>query len=356
MRSNILQERYIPTGENKSGGFGNVIICNDIHLERKVAIKSVKELTEKKRVHDEISALLMLRSKHVVQLYDIIENDTGETLIVEEYIDGPDLFEYKDEIRNTSDLIAILWQISSGISDIHKHGIVHRDIKPNNIKIDSEGIVKIFDFGLSRTVENSATIGFVGTPAFAAPELIFDDGIVKFTNAVDVFAFGVTALCLCGIKELPPELNTIHKKLASNPFNQSPFRMSKKMKDILFECLSPEPMDRPTILELCNYLKKKILQGSHKANVVSNGKSNFINRKTPDVSLSFRNIGSLKIHYNEFDFIIEEVAGEVTVNNRKAAVGDILPGSCVIIIGGLHRHNNERAFITFDISHPEVVL
>lgn len=356
MRSKTLKERYVPTGEHKSGGFGNVIFCNDTHLERKVAIKSVKNSSEKKRVHDEISALLMLRSKHIVQLYDIFEDEKDNTFIVEEYIDGPDLFEYREKIKNTTELTSILWQISSGIADIHKHGIIHRDIKPNNIKIDGEGIVKIFDFGLSRTIENSATVGFVGTPAFAAPELIFDDRVVKFTNAIDVFAFGVTALCLCGIEELPAELKTIHKKLTSNPFEESPFTISKKMKEILFNCLSPEAENRPSMLDVSNYLKKKILQGSHKANVVYNDRGNFLNIKTPDVSLKFRDIGSLKIHYNQFEFIIEEVAGEVSVNNRKATAGDVLPGSCVIIIGGLHRHNNERAFITFDISHPEVVL
>ena len=356
MMNNNLQQRYIPTGESNSGGFGHVVICNDTHLERKVAIKTVKDLTERKRVQDEISALLMLRSKHVVQLYDIIRSDDGKIFIVEEYIDGPDLFEYKEHIKTTGDLTAILWQISSGIADIHRFGVVHRDIKPNNIKIDGEGIVKIFDFGLSRTVENSATVGFVGTPAFAAPELLFDKRVVNFTNAVDVFAFGVTALCLSGIEELPAELRTINKRLTANPFNSSPFKMSNKMKSILFKCLSYNPNERPTMQEFSSYLKKKILQGTHKANVVFNGKGNFLDLNTPDVSLSFGNIGSLKIHYNEFDFILDNVIGEVSVNNRTASTGDILPGSCVIIIGGAHRHNSQRVFITFDISHPEVVL
>ena len=356
MTNNNSQQRYIPTGESNSGGFGHVIICNDTHLERKVAIKTVMDLTEKKRLHDEISALLMLRSKHVVQLYDIIYSDDGQIHIVEEYIDGPDLFEYKNKIKKTSDLTAVLWQISSGIADIHKYGVVHRDIKPNNIKIDGEGIIKIFDFGLSRTIENSATVGFVGTPAFAAPELFFDKKVINFTNAVDVFAFGVTALCLAGIEELPAELKTINKKLTTNPFNSSKFKMSTKMKGVLFKCLSQNPDERPTMQEVSSYLKKKILQGTHKANVVFNGKGNFLDLNTPDVSLSLGDIGSLKIHYNQFDFVLENVRGEVSVNNRKASDGDILPGSCVIIIGGIHRHNNNRAFITFDISHPEVVL
>jgi len=356
MMNENAQQRYVPTGESNSGGFGHVVICNDTHLERKVAIKTIKDLNEIKRVRDEISALLMLRSKHVVQLYDIIKNDDDKIFIVEEYIDGPDLFEYKDEIKNTGGLTAILWQISSGIADIHKFGVVHRDIKPNNIKIDGEGIVKIFDFGLSRTVENSATVGFVGTPAFAAPELLFDKRVVSFTNAVDVFAFGVTALCLSGVEELPAELKTIKKKLTTNPFNSSPFKMSKGMKNILFQCLSDKPDERPTMQEISCYLKKKILQGTHKANVVFNGSGNFLDINTPDVSLSYSDIGSLKIHYDGFDFILDNVIGEVSVNNRAASTGDILPGSCVIIIGGTHRHNNQRAFITFDISHPEVVL
>ena len=193
-----LPDRYVLTGDSASGGFGKVVFCHDTHLDRPVAIKSIKDVSEKHRIIDELNALMQLRSKHVVQVFDRVIGNDEAISIIEEFVDGDDL----DVLLNKSkpkDYLKTLWQIASGIADIHSVGVIHRDIKHNNMKIDKEGIVKIFDFGLSRnTGKNAETIGFKGTFGYAAPEL-FKSGHVEFTQAVDTYAFGVIAIYLSGL-------------------------------------------------------------------------------------------------------------------------------------------------------------
>ncbi|HHQ6579046.1 TPA: serine/threonine-protein kinase [Serratia fonticola] len=349
-----LPPRYEATTLLDSGGFGDVVICNDTHLDRLVAIKTLKNPADKKRMVDEVNALLALRSKHVVQLYDII--DDGNTIaIVEEYIDGPNLVNYAKEISNQREFLLILWQISCGITDIHSYGIIHRDIKPNNIKIDSESIVKIYDFGLSRAIDNASTMGFVGTAVFAAPELFLPVEIVRFTSAVDIFAFAVTAMCLAGVP-LPQEMKTPTKILSSNPFDNAKFDIHPKIKSELFKCLSVRPDERPNISEIKGLLGRFLLENSHKAFMVHNRNQHVLNQENRKVTLRRSGIGELDISYNGFEFFISRIQGEVTVNNRTPSEREILPKSCVVIIGNNLRNNRERSFITFDVSHPEVLL
>jgi serine/threonine-protein kinase len=203
-----LPARYLPNGSSASGGFGSVIYCQDTHLDRPVAIKFIKEDSEKHRLIDELNALMCLRSKHVVQVYDRINGENDTIGIVEEYIEGDDLFISKFPQTSYENYLKTIWQIASGIADIHEVRVIHRDIKPNNMKFDQEGIVKIFDFGLSRDDGAKAvTQGFKGTFGFAAPELI-ESGLVAFTKAVDTYAFGATAIVLSGTG-LPNELTRI---------------------------------------------------------------------------------------------------------------------------------------------------
>ena len=86
--------RYTPTGEIIKGGHGEVIICIDEHLERKVAIKFISSDIDKRRLLDEIKALQTIRSKHVVQIFDIlVMQDPTRIGIIQEYIPGKDLYE-----------------------------------------------------------------------------------------------------------------------------------------------------------------------------------------------------------------------------------------------------------------------
>ena len=145
-----LAGRYVINGAALAGGMGTVYPCNDEILERNVAVKVLQDSAEARRQIDELAALLKLRSKHVVQVYDILKLDAGQIGIVQEFINGTDLFDSATAASTTLEVYKQLWQIASGIADIHSAGVIHRDIKLNNMKLDGEGIIKIFDFGLAR--------------------------------------------------------------------------------------------------------------------------------------------------------------------------------------------------------------
>lgn len=347
----MIEDRYEETGKRFDGGMGAVLQCRDTVLDRMVAIKIMSN-ADRRRVKDELNALFKMRSKHVVQVYDLFKFDHKNVAIVQEYIDGQDLFE-KSSCENTSEYLKIIWQIACGIADIHDSKIIHRDIKPNNMKIDSEGILKIFDFGLARNEGPSAsTMGFVGTPGFAAPELYSEH--VTFTEAIDVYAFGATALYLA-IQGIPSELRKQPPKpVERNYFFETSFELSEQLAAILARTLNTDPSSRPSMREICDVLSQHLLQGRHRALVVYEGNATYLDLNKRSVTLQL-GTKEIKISYNGFHFYVEYVKGEVYINNRKVTLNEILPGACVVALGA-PSEQNARKYITFDLSHPEIIV
>ena len=352
-----LPTRYVPDGSSGRGGFSDVIYCSDTHLERRVAIKTIKDPSEEKRLSDEIAALLQIRSKHVVQLFDVVKHDDSVAIVME-YIDGEDLFTSSYHHQSEINLLKVLWQIASGISDIHDVGLIHRDIKPNNMKLDNEGIVKIFDFGLSRNSGiDAVTIGFKGTQGFSAPEQ-YTHAEVSFTNAIDVYAFGITALFLA-TNNIPQELLSMPPgKVPVGAFDCPYLDPYPTLKALFERCLELNPVDRPSISKVRNEISKFLLFDEHQAIVVVNISqgSSLLNASRRNVKIALDPIGSFEIHYNGLNFILDKVKGEVFVNNILAKSKNEIPEACVISLGGKWRHSRERSFVTFDVSNPEVTL
>lgn len=347
-----LPDRYQPIDSPLSGGMGVVIPCRDTVLERRVAIKVIHTTDHRRRMLDELKALLKMRSKHVVQVFDVIQmgSDLG---IVQEFIEGADLFDASLAPKTTADLYKQLWQIASGISDIHAVCVIHRDIKLNNMKIDPEGVVKIFDFGLARDDSAASTVGFVGTCGFAAPELYVTSA--TFTSAVDTYAFGASALFVA-TRGLPPDLMAQPPKLTGTSyFAASAFGIASEISQVLDLCFSARPEDRPSMSKIRDILARHILFDRHQALLVFQGKASHLNSTNRSVKLNLPLMGQIEIKYDGLDFRVASVEGDVYVNNRQLAVGDALPGSCVVALGGPDK-GNRRKYITFDLSHPEIVL
>lgn len=351
-----LPQRYQPNGQEACGGFSKVMFCNDIRLERKVAIKFVQNEEEKRRIIDELRALMQVRSKHVVQVYDIIPRDERSFGIVEEYIEGEDLCTSLFPSQSLDNYLKTLWQIASGIAGIHAAGIIHRDIKPNNMKLDGEGVVKIFDFGLARDVgPAAATKGFKGTYGFAAPEL-FSTQTVSFSTAIDTYAFGAMAVYLVS-HSLPPELMGLPPRpILGGYFSTLPIGIPSTLCGLFENCLSFNPSDRPPMQTIANEISRFLLRNKHQAVMVHNGNASSLNSRNKKVHLEFPSVGKVEIVYDGLFFNVSIVEGEVFINNNSARIGMHLPGSCIIALGGGHRKANNRAFIAFDISNPEVLI
>lgn len=310
MSNNILvPERYLPTGQVLRGGMGAVLICKDTNLERDVAIKFIQDVEDRRRLFDEISALQKIRSKHVVQIFDVFVNEVNRDIgIIQEYVPGDDLSNYADQ-KNLSvqEYLKILYQIISGISDIHSQGLIHRDIKPNNMKVDQANIIKIFDFGLARfSGQNDSTVGFQGTLGFSAPEL-YRSGSVFFTQAIDVYSFGVTAWYLSGEK-LPEGLLKTPLDLKNLPsFSSWGLTLPGNIAKILDQTLSEEPDNRPSSSEIRDLIGNFLSFGKHRGLLVAGRQQYILEKVNTTIKLDVKKYGSIHIKYNGLEFLVDFV-------------------------------------------------
>jgi len=353
--------RYIPTGARDKGGFGTVVFYRDENLDRRVAVKFLNRGEEHRRLLDELAALQKIRSKHVVEIFDVMYIENGTRMgIVEEFVNGDTLKTRLGKVPPGEEFVRLLYQMATGVADIHAVGIVHRDIKPSNLLVDHEGILKIIDFNLARTVDEAKTHGFVGTRGYAAPEL-YIDGDVAFDEKIDVYALGVCAWALLHGETLPDALAARPPCLGKWFFQGGGFAaagtgLDAELIALLDACLSENPAQRPTAAAISRRAGQLLLRGKHRAIFVIGGKTFELHQGNPRVKLQHPTLGSLTVAYDGLDFRASGVAGEIWVNNMTIAPGQPLPHCCVIAFGGTKLPASSRSFITMDVSHPEVVL
>jgi serine/threonine protein kinase len=348
--------RYRPELPVGRGGFSRVTRCIDGNLDRVVAVKELIDAADASRARDEVRALLGMRSRNVVQVFDLIPTDERGLAIVEEFVEGCDLAAHSRAELSVEAIRLVLWQLACGLADIHDAGFVHRDVTPANIRIQPDGVLKILDFGLARRVgEDSRTVGFKGTLYFAAPELCSAEE-VTFGSEVDVYSFAMVSIYLTCGGVLPVELMRLPPLSIPGSCVDSLLRIGTSFTDVLLKAASLRPAERPTMKQLRAALEEELLRDKHQAIVGLGGAIHRLGAANRSARVGINGVGVAEVRYSGVSFIVTLVTGEVYVNNSPAVVGQVLPGSCVIVIGGPTRPSAQRAFITFDVSHPEVVL
>ena len=183
------------------GGMSTVQLAMDTRLERYVAVKLLAEhLAEDSsfvsRFRREALAAARLVHPNIVQVFDFgLDEATHRNFIVMEFVDGPSCAEILRE-RGTlpaAEAVDILGQSCRGLDYAHRHGVVHRDVKPGNLLLNPDGMVKLADFGIAKAAEQSdiTKVGSVlGTAAYLAPEQARGE---PAGPASDVYALGVVA-------------------------------------------------------------------------------------------------------------------------------------------------------------------
>ncbi len=166
------------------GGMGVVYLARDTKLERSVAIKSIPadlagDSTARTRFRREAKLLALLNHPNIAVIYDIIEQDGAGYLILE-YVPGETLAQrIAGAPLKLEEALLIGRQVAEAVSAAHKKGVVHRDLKPGNIKITPDGRVKVLDFGLAKASVGGGKSGetdvtqpgrVIGTPAYMSPE------------------------------------------------------------------------------------------------------------------------------------------------------------------------------------------
>jgi tetratricopeptide (TPR) repeat protein/tRNA A-37 threonylcarbamoyl transferase component Bud32 len=171
--------RYQIIEELGKGGMGKVYKARDTEIQEKIALKLIKpEISADKktieRFQNELKFARKIGHRNVCRMYDL-NKEEGSYYITMEYVSGEDL---KSFIRRVGQLpsgkaVSIAKQVTEGLAEAHRLGVIHRDLKPSNIMIDKDGNARIMDFGIARSVETKGITGagiMIGTPEYMPPE------------------------------------------------------------------------------------------------------------------------------------------------------------------------------------------
>jgi hypothetical protein len=261
------------------GGMGTVYLARHQSLDREVAIKILPQSLAlspraKRRFLAEARALARIRHEHVVHLHRIV--DHAEMLAFEmEYVDGPSLQQLivglkqrapagipqLQEVlgpeastfgaRSTVEyFVRIGIAIARALEEVHRRGLIHRDVKPSNVLMRRNGQPVLADFGLARTGEIGVTQtqAFAGTPLYAAPERL-RDGDEGLDCRADVYSLGVTLYE--AITLAPPyegrSTNEVLRKIERGrlpPLRARAPNVSHDLQTVLEKAMEPEPRDR----------------------------------------------------------------------------------------------------------------
>ena len=192
----IIAERYEILGKIGTGGMADVYKAKDHKLNRYVAVKVLKpefreDTTFIRKFRSEAQAAAGLTHPNIVNVFDV-GDDEGVYYIVMELIEGITLKEYisKKGKLSIKEATSIAIQVSMGLEAAHNHGIVHRDVKPQNIIISTDGKVKVTDFGIARAASsNTISSNVMGSVHYSSPEQVrggYSD------EKSDIYSLGIT--------------------------------------------------------------------------------------------------------------------------------------------------------------------
>ncbi|CAD8168144.1 unnamed protein product [Paramecium octaurelia] len=218
-------------------------------LQQKIPAQQMKDF-----IYAECQILKIVNSQYIVKLYEIIQLEDVVILILE-YVSGGTLYEIlQQKVLNELMSLEILYQIMLAVKEVHHHGFVHRDIKLENIMIQSLNPIeiKLIDFGFAEKINRNKLVNGSGTAGYIAPELF---QLAPYTENCDMFSLGVLFyLLLCGNspfgtqnKEILLELNkTCNLQYLSKEWQN----ISSSTQKIVKKMLDKDHTKRITILEL----------------------------------------------------------------------------------------------------------
>jgi serine/threonine-protein kinase len=221
--------RYLVQALLGQGAMGSVYLGRDPVLDRKVAIKTVRDLDldepRKKsfleRFKNEARAAARLSHPSIVAVYDVGEDEGIGPFLVFEYVPGSTL---KQIVRSRgalppAEVMAVVRQIADALEIAHAAGIIHRDVKPDNILVSEDGRAKLADFGVARVPDAALTKEgqFLGTPCYAAPETLAKG---TYSARSDLFSFAAVMYELvCGVRAFPGDdaISVAHAVVHEHP-------------------------------------------------------------------------------------------------------------------------------------------
>ena len=235
-----------------SGAAGTVHLARDKVTNQQLAIKEINIESKDSLNHtlNEIENMKKLQHPNIVRYHNSYQ-EGNKLYIVMEYIDGGDLASYIAD-RNTRFLtedviLRIFIQIVLGLRYIHEHKIVHRDLKPQNIFITRVGVVKIGDFGVSRSLDRSSELmkTLVGTPYYLSPEIWNHE---PYNSKTDIWSLGCILYELCALKKpyKASNINQLIVAIFNGSYEPLTKRYTENLRELVSDMLQQDPSKRPS--------------------------------------------------------------------------------------------------------------
>ena len=256
----LFANRYEVIEKLGMGGMGNVYRVLDKKINEEIALKLLRpEIASDERTitrfKNELKFARKIIHKNVCRMYDISEAD-GIQYITMEYVPGEDLKKMIKKIGHlpSGKAVYIARQVCEGLAEAHKLGVIHRDLKPQNIMIDKEGKARIMDFGIARSLEaEGVTMSgvIVGTPHYMSPEQV---EAKEVDQRSDIYALGIIFFeMLTG--SVPFDGNTFidiaikHKNTPSpDPRRFNP-QLPEKLSRVILKCMEKNKSKRYQTVE-----------------------------------------------------------------------------------------------------------
>ncbi|HEY7779476.1 MAG TPA: protein kinase [Ktedonobacterales bacterium] len=254
----ILGDRYDLQGPVGRGGMATIYRAVDLRMGRTVAVKILREAYSNDpkfvtRFQREARAASMLQHPNIVQVFDY--GQSGEAYyIVMEFIEGTDLRQYLKRSGRLSNerAVIIAHDVALGLGAAHKRGIVHRDVKPQNILLNDDGLVKLTDFGIASVykgadAERLTTTGMtLGTVQYYAPEQAQGEIV---SPAADVYAMGIVMYEMVAGRtpfdgDTPVAVAMRHIQDIPEPPSRYNPNIHPNFERIIMRCLEKDPRDR----------------------------------------------------------------------------------------------------------------
>ena len=254
MSGTLLAGRYRIVGLLGKGGMGEVYRATDLALGQSVALKFLPPAAAEnsqllERFHGEVRIARQVSHPNVCRVYDIGETD-GMPFISMEYVDGEDLSSLLLRIgRLPADkAVDTARRICAGLAAAHAKGVIHRDLKPQNIMMNRRGEIVIMDFGLAAIADQlSGPEARNGTPAYMAPEQLKG---TEVTPRSDIYALGLVLYELFTGRK-PYEAKTVRQLIALqesaqiNSMGSVASDVDPVVDRVIRRCLDPDPAKRP---------------------------------------------------------------------------------------------------------------
>ena len=260
MAQNIQLEGYTDLAQIGRGGMATIYRGHQTSLNRTVAIKFL--LAEHLWDHQaqelfdqESLVIAQLNHPNIIHIIDRGFTSGGRPYFVMEYVEGETLAEkVQQTTMSAMDRVMLSMQICSGLAYAHKNGIIHRDIKPANLLIDSEGHLRILDFGIAwlNARGNPDAREVLGTPDYMSPEQFTAPDAVSPVS--DIYSLGAVMYLLFVGKKHVDDIKNWQAQLTS---------LQPKLAELIQQCLQIEPANRPASAEEVRLRLLRLLQGAH---------------------------------------------------------------------------------------------